>query len=242
MNKKLTRTSLVVNIVLVALALFFTGKRWRFRHQLHVAHEQYTYKDNPEYWEQLNLQDAYNRQANIVLLGDSHIYKAQWEDLLNRTDVAARGIGNDLTAGYVARIDQVLKAHPKIVFIEGGANDLYYDRPVDSIVANLRLLLNELDAEHITVVFHTLPPFAAFAAGADEYNSKLEDLNQAIVDLCKTTGTPYIDLYRLFEARGYLRPEYAQMDGYHLTGEAYKIWAGEIQKKLQEVGSQLAGN
>ncbi|HTI12514.1 MAG TPA: GDSL-type esterase/lipase family protein [Puia sp.] len=235
MHKNALRLSIGANVFLICAAVFFIGKRWHFQHQLSQQLQQHAYLDNPQYREQVNIQGAYDRPATIVMLGNSHIYKAQWQDLLNRSDVTARGIGSDMTDGYLARLDQVLKVHPKIVFIEGGANDLYYERPVDSIIGNLTRLLNELDAEHILVVFHTLPPFASFATGADHYNAQLGELNAAILELCRRTGAPYIDLYRLFEDHGYLRPEYAQADGYHLTGAAYKLWAEEIQKKLREI-------
>jgi len=238
MRKALT-ISVGLNILLVATAIFFTWKRFEFQRRLKNSKIYHSYLDNPQYQEQVSIQAAYDKSANVVMLGDSHIYKARWDELLDRNDVAVRGIGSDVLAGYIHRLDQVLKVHPRVVCIEGGANDVYYHQPIDSIVYRLRELIDTLTRSGIKVVLHTLPPNRE---KGQEYNAGIRRLNSRIEQMALQRRLPYIDLYRLFQKDGVLDPAFAQADGTHLVGKAYKLWAAEIQKKLQTIDEpMLAG-
>jgi len=232
--------SVGLNILLAAAAIFFTWKRFRFRQRLKKREFYQTYLDNPQYQEQINIQRAYCKPAGIVMLGDSHIYKARWDELLNRNDIAVRGIGSDVLTGYIHRLDQVLKVHPRIVCIEGGANDISFHQPIDSIVRRLQELTDTLTRSGIQVVLHTLPP--QNGKGMEKYNADIRQLNSRIEQMALYKRIPYIDLYRLFQKDGRLNPAFAQADGTHLVGEAYKLWAIEIQKKLETIDKPvLAG-
>jgi len=89
-----------------------------------------------------------------------------------------------------------------------------------------------------------LPPCRG--KGVEEYNAGIRLLNHRIEQLALRKRLPFIDLYGLFQKDGVLNPAYAQADGTHLVGEAYKLWAAEIQMKLQYLlqtapGPMLAG-
>ena len=58
------------------------------------------------------------------MLGNSLTNRISWNELLVRDDIANRGIGSDITAGFINRINFVFNVKPKICFIEGGVNDL----------------------------------------------------------------------------------------------------------------------
>jgi lysophospholipase L1-like esterase len=241
MRKKVLYFSLAVNMLLVGAALFFGIKRWRFQHAVREKVPWHSYFDNPAYAAELSLEKAYTGHADVVMLGDSYVYMARWNELLQRCDVAVRGIPGDVTAGYLNRLDAVVGVHPKICFLEGGTNDIRLQVSQDTTFRNLMALMDELQYEKIGIVFHTVPPMAKGNPEADGFNKKAITLNARIRDLCQKTGYPFIDLYALFQQDGYLNTSYAQADGIHLTGEAYKLWAGEINKKLQGMGGQLAG-
>ncbi|MFT4019161.1 MAG: hypothetical protein QM668_19515 [Agriterribacter sp.] len=48
--------------------------------------------------------------------------------------MANRGIGSDVTEGYINRINDIFELEPKICFIEGGVNDLARNIPEDIII------------------------------------------------------------------------------------------------------------
>lgn len=232
--KRIAVVSVTLNL---AGVLFFVGKRYIFQHHMKEERKEHSYLDNPQYIEQVSIQGAYNKPANIVMLGNSHVFKARWDELLNRSDVAVRGIGSDVTAGYLHRIDQVLRVHPRICFIEGGANDLWYYKPVDSIILNLGRLVDTLKAAGITPVLHQLPPFARSEPTAVDYNARVRDLNARIRQLADRKGCYCMDLYSLLQEDGYLARTYAQPDGVHLTGEGYEAWARQINFFLRNISS-----
>jgi len=82
------------------------------------AQDESNYLNNPNYKKMMDLYNSYpTRQANIVMLGDSHTAGVNWGELLGRKDVVGRGIPSDVTKGLLARLSDVLKLKPKVVFI-----------------------------------------------------------------------------------------------------------------------------
>lgn len=231
--KKIAYISIGLNAL---VSVFFIGKRCVFQKDLRARMRHHSYLDNPQYIEQVDIQSTYTMSANAVIFGDSHVYKCQWNELLNRPDIATRGIGSDITSGFMARISQVIAVHPKICFIEAGANDLWYGMPTDTIGLHLQKIIDTLRSCGIGSVIHLLPCMAKNAEDVDTYNNRLHDLNNVILKLSKSEGIECIDLYSLFSKDGYLNPQFAQADGVHLKGSAYLLWANEIRRILKEDG------
>lgn len=229
------KLSVVGNVCFLAVALFLAGKRSLFQRHQYDERRVHSYLDNAQYIEQVNIQSAYNKPAKILFLGNSHVYKARWDELLDRGDVAVRGIGSDVTQGYIHRLDQVLAAHPRVVFVEGGANDLYYHVPADSIIANMTVIIDFLKANNVIPVLHQLPPVAKDEPTASTYNVQVRELNTRIAQLARANNLQCIDLYTLLSQDGYLADRFHQPDGVHLTGDAYKAWAVEVNTVLRRL-------
>lgn len=86
--------------------------------------EAYHYLFNPKYVAKASLYPLYTRQKNIVMLGSSLTGNVNWDELLDRSDVANRGIDGDISEGILARMEYVLSVDPEICFIELGINDI----------------------------------------------------------------------------------------------------------------------
>jgi lysophospholipase L1-like esterase len=226
MNYK--RVALISILINAGAILFLVGKRLLFQQKVAATQSAISYLDNPQYAEQVNIQSAYSKPARIVIMGNSHVYKAHWDELLNRNDVVARGIGSDITEGYLRRIGQVLSVRPRICFIEGGANDVFYHKDVSAVLKNIEQLVDTLRNAGVTPVLHLLPPFTRHPEGAASYNGRIWQLNDGLRAMCVSKGIQYIDLFALLSEDGYLPDRFAQADGIHLTAEAYKKWADRI--------------
>lgn len=61
---------------------------------------------------------------SIVFLGDSLTFRTEWSELFPEEIVINRGIGRDTTAGVLKRLDHIIEAKPKKIFILIGVNDL----------------------------------------------------------------------------------------------------------------------
>lgn len=199
------------------------------------------YKLNPNFDLQNSMYDIYKtRQADIVMLGNSLTAGANWTELLGRPNVVSRGIPGDITSGYKARINQILKLKPKIVFILGGLNDIYGWIPVEEVFSNYVSVINTLKSRNIIPVIqsttYSAKDYAKDWGGTPEVNSgrnkEVEKLNKLLSDYAKRNNLDYIDINSKMSTRdNFLRPELS-WDGVHLNAEGYKIWAREVENVL----------
>jgi lysophospholipase L1-like esterase len=168
------------------------------------------------------------------MLGTSHVYKAHLDELLHRSDIANRGIGSDITEGYLHRLQYVFASHPKICFLEGGVNDIYEHIPIDSVITHLRKIVDTLTAAQIVPIMHTVFYVAAFYPGSSRFNKQVAALNKKIVALAAKRHIAYIDLNPIIAPGRVLLPQYCQPDGIHLNASAYLRWKDEIEKVLKQ--------
>jgi lysophospholipase L1-like esterase len=193
-----------------------------------------SFRSNPFYREQIDYQSLFKSQRNVVMLGNSLTFRMHWDELLDRADVANRGIGSDVIKGFYHRLDKVIELEPKICFIEGGANDIEFGVHLDTSFHYLNIIVDSLQgAGIIPVVTHVIfvtkdyPGSARFNLNAKVFNQKIDQLSQEkMVEM--------IDLNPVIAPRGYLENEFAQSDGIHLTSNAYTIWKQMVQGKLRK--------
>ncbi|MCC6288478.1 MAG: alpha/beta fold hydrolase [Chitinophagaceae bacterium] len=192
----------------------------------------YSFKSNAHYFKRMELFATQKEQKNIVMLGNSLTEGGHWESLLQRNDVANRGIGSDVTEGYINRIKDVFEITPKICFVEGGVNDLARQVPQKIIISNLATLIDTLRSENIIPVLNTVTYVADNYRWLepDTFNSSIKKLNRAITTLAKKKKVMLIDLNGKITDGTYLLKKYAVEDGIHYTAETYRLWAKEIMK------------
>ncbi|MCC7030472.1 MAG: hypothetical protein IT257_09210 [Chitinophagaceae bacterium] len=191
------------------------------------------FDQNPVYIEQIQLFEVYGKhQSDIVMLGSSFTQRVSWQELLQRNDVANRGVGSDVTEGYLHRLQTVLALQPEVCFVEAGANDIVKNRSVDTICRNMTLIVQNLQQKipHVVLtkcfyVTEQFPGYEAFNRKADSLNQRLEQIPRIrCIDL-----NPVIAKDKIRSRR------YALADGIHLNAEAYLIWKAEVEKVLAQL-------
>src|SRR6185437_6906016 len=104
-------------------------------------------------------------QKTMVCLGDSltagygapagHSYTDYLQHLLDSRGYHYRvlnmGISGDTTKDAVARLPNVLAAHPALVVVELGGNDMLRGLPITATRANLDRVISALQRAHIQV-------------------------------------------------------------------------------------------
>lgn len=204
-----------------------------------ILNTSYSYWDNPNYLPRIRLFAQDTSQKDIVMLGNSLTEREDWAKFLGSVvHVANRGIGSDVTAGYINRLNYVFNLKPKICFIEGGVNDLVRHIPQDTIIKHLSILIDTLRTRKIIPVLTTaslvgknykyLPP--------KRFNKQIRELDFAIGRLAKSENVKVIDLNPLITNGKILLSKYADSDGIHYTSSAYAIWKTKIEKILNQVG------
>lgn len=187
-----------------------------------------------EYYEQhAALTDS--ASVNIVMLGNSITKGCNWKALLNRVDIAERGVVSDQLVGFKKRIPYIFKLNPKVIFIEGGINDIYNDTPVLTIYQNYLELISSIQARGIKVVLQSILYVNPKWKKAIKNNVTVEILNDMLSKYCKVNNIPYIDLNKHYSEDKILKDEYTR-DGLHLYPDAYVKWGEEISKTLTDLG------
>lgn len=199
------------------------------------------YRSNPNYELQTKMFSIYKiRQADIVMLGNSLTAGANWGELLGRPNVVGRGIPGDIIQGYNARVNDILKLKPKIVFVLGGLNDIYGWTPVEEIFSDYIKLIEVLKSNGIITVIQSTTyagrDWGKGWGGTPENNAgrnkEVDKLNNLLSDYAKKNNIDYIDLNSKTSTKDrFLRPELT-WDGIHFNAEGYRIWAREVERIL----------
>ena len=238
-TRVLTKISIALNIVFICGAIImgtvFAKKKY-FRKPHSVSN--YTYRDNAVYTSFTTVYPLYCRPKKIVMLGNSLTQFVNWAELLNRPDIANRGIGGDITAGYIGRLNYIIHAKPKICFIEGGVNDINRGVHQDTIIKNLKSIIDTLQRNGIKPVLTTVTLLTEQYKTKNpvEQNKKIIELNRQIFQLVKDKSVKLIDLNPYVSDKNFLLSDYAVEDGLHFTGKTYLIWKRAIEKILEQEG------
>lgn len=230
MSNSSTITLSVLGTLAVIATLYGSAKvysKWQQAEKNRALIANYSYDDNPQYGPAVAMASLYNMQANIVMLGDSHS-RISWNELLDRSDVAVRAVGGDITAGFIARLDQVIELKPKMVFIEGGINDICLEIKPSTIVKNIKTICETLKAAGIEPVITMVPYVAPKYNDATRVNQAVAGVNKELKIYADKLMLFYIDLNGSISNNGYLEPKFCQNDNIHLNAKAYRFWGNSI--------------
>lgn len=128
----------------------------------------------------------------IVAFGDSltagyqvaetDSYPAQLASLVGR-EIVNRGVSGDTTADGLARLDRdVLSQSPGVVLLSLGANDMLRHQPIDGTFANLRRIIDRLQARGALVVL----------IGVEGFPLVHGDYGDRYRELARETGCVYV--------------------------------------------------
>ena len=108
--------------------------------------------------------------------GDEHSQYAYW--LMQKHPdwrVLNRGVNGERTDEIAARFDRdVLAAHPRVVIILAGVNDVYQGLPADRVTRQLRAMYDRAITAGIAVVAASIIPYDSATRGQ---NVEMHDIN-----------------------------------------------------------------
>ncbi|HEX9656486.1 MAG TPA: GDSL-type esterase/lipase family protein [Bacteroidota bacterium] len=197
--------------------------------------EEPLFRRNPNYRTQTELYGVYKTQrATIVMLGNSITQRVEWQELLGRPDVVNRGIGSDVTEGYLNRLTYVYALQPRIVCVMGGINDLYSNVPVETVFQNYKTLLEELGANKIIPVVQSTLFVSPKWRDHETKNREVALLNGLLKQYAAENRITYLDVNSILSRDGALLNEYT-WDGVHLTASGYARWRDLLEPVLAEL-------
>lgn len=163
--------------------------------------------------------------GDIIFVGTS-ITEGLPIELFTFEKIKNRGISWNRLDHIIARMPDLLKAHPKKMFLEAGINDYRYGDSISIIINKYKKLVNLIKQQSPTTIIYVqscLPTYGSFS----NLNPAILRLNSCLKALCKETAIAYIDVHSQILQDGHLTEDYTS-DGLHPNLNGYKSWAAII--------------
>ncbi len=173
-------------------------------------------------------------EGKIIMLGNSITAECEWSELMQNADIINRGIIGDGVDDILARLDPIVLAKPKKVFLLIGVNDLLF-QPLPKISEKYeKIVLRLVDETPTTQLYlESILPIHNDLRRNGMKNEDIDVLNKSIEQLAKKHHLTYIDLNsKLKNTEGSLRQEFS-LDGIHLNGDGYLLFKNIIKNYLQ---------
>ena len=179
----------------------------------------------------------YEKAADLIFLGDSHMEQCEWQEVFPGLKTANRGIGGESTEGLLARMTILPPGDSsKILFLQIGINDLLGGRKPLEVLDSYQRILDQIQSKHYSMV----PTLVFYVRYIPEVNPAVTELNQLIRTELLKRKIPFIDLNTEISANETLQRPFSA-DGVHLSTSGYQKWIEKmkpfIEKKAKASGS-----
>ena len=174
----------------------------------------------------------------IVMLGDSITEWGNWNELLNRSDVANFGIGGDRSSYLLYRLSDVYLVNPKKCFLIIGINDFAGNDTVENVFENYKTIVEDIKSHNIEIIIQstlymskTASRFEHIGNNWEKINIKVDNLNKLLKEYCVKNNLTYLDINGTMSKNKILE-EINTPDGVHLNKNGYEKWRNIIIKEL----------
>lgn len=176
------------------------------------------------------------KKADVIMLGDSITYGAQWNEYYPDITIFNRGIGGDTTAGVISRLGTIIGEKPDRIFLMIGLNDILAGKSNDYIVSNTihiaRKIKDSNIKPYVQSILYTERSYRYLSPTSKEINSAIRAINKEVSIQCRQNGIAYIDINKLLaDEDGFLKTGYSH-DGLHPNVKGYAIWVDELRKQM----------
>lgn len=149
-----------------------------------------------------------------------------------------QGISGETTEGLLKRLPLLDRTQPDAIFVMIGINDLIRGLADETILNNLRAIIQDLRTVHSNahIVIQSILPHSGAKStweGRERLlqipNQRIRSLNEQLAVIAIEEGVKFLDLYPLFaDSQGNLRLDLTT-DGLHLSERGYLVWRSALQ-------------
>ncbi len=234
----LISTSLNIIFLLFALSLIFrNGGIYYLKSKIFTLSKKNIQND-------LNINSYYKHKKSqfeilplandsIIFLGDSITDEGEWAELLGNTNILNRGISGDTTRRILNRLDAIIRAKPKQIFLMIGINDFVNEKKsIEEVLNKYKIILEEIQKQipQTEVFIQSILPVNNNLTYFIQDNHKLIKFNLKLQELATEFNYQYIDVFsNLADSENQLDASYTT-DGLHLNGKAYLMWKEAVEK------------
>lgn len=177
-------------------------------------------------------------ENDIVFLGNSITDGGDFKKLLGIDNVKNRGISSDVIGGVEKRLEQVLRGHPKKLFLLIGINDVSHNLTVQQLADKYELLVKKIcemspgTEVYLQSVMPVNNDFKRYKSLIGKEKT-IKAFNKEIERIAEENGCAYIDLTEALAdpVSGKLRKEFTR-DGLHLSNAGYEAWMSVVRPYL----------
>lgn len=173
--------------------------------------------------------------SDIVFLGDSLTEAFDLKHYFGEAHVKNRGLSGDTTYQVLYRMEEIVRAKPKKLFLMIGINDLFNGEDEVIIFQNIAGIIEQFrqrSPETVVNIQSILPVNESVMFSDENINLLIFSLNEDLMKYCKKVNVRFVDLYGHFlNEKGEMDRVYTY-DGVHLTPAGYDLWAGLIRSLI----------
>ncbi|MGG3235890.1 GDSL-type esterase/lipase family protein [Priestia flexa] len=249
-SKKMFRNMLVLsiclNVVFIGIAGLFVYKKGGISYlasKIPTSATSAKASSFPYYEDRISLFESKSLdREDIVIIGDSLVDYAEWNELIPDSRIKNRGIAGDTSEGVLNRISNISQSKPKIVLVSVGINDLQRGIKTNDVIKKYELIISNIkvNSPQTEIIFTSVLPvnlnnykenFPDYDGA--EINKNVIVLNKDLQSLASRENAKYIDLYSELTVSDELKENFTH-DGLHLNSDAYEIWTKEINKLIKQ--------
>lgn len=188
-----------------------------------------------EFIESYAIKEQISTNGKVYMIGNSITHGANWNDLLKDNRIVNKGISGITTMDAVMMVDELVPDRPDEVYIMLGVNDIKVNAPWDVAYMNYNNFLYSV--KHFTPktkinIISVLPVNYSDFNNYEIDNKEIDNLNQALEDLCGKYKFNYINCHDDFLNENGELNRNLSVDGLHLSDLGYDKLAGWIKPFL----------
>ena len=228
--KKILRISLFFNVLCLGCLLFALIKIGSPRYLYQLVKYRGNGIVNLKKSKTSHLNTLTIPQGKIIMLGNSITAECEWAELMQNPDIINRGVIADGTGDILSRLDPIVAAKPKKIFLLIGVNDLMFLTlpQIEDFYEKIVLRLVK-ETPTTQLYLESILPIHNDLRRNGMKNEDIDMLNTTIEQIAKKYSAIYIDLNTKFKnTEGSLRTEFS-LDGIHLNGEGYLLFRDILQ-------------
>jgi len=174
--------------------------------------------------------------GGLMMVGNSITEGGNWRALFDDDSVLNRGISGDNTFGVLARLDEIVRHHPRKLFLMIGINDISRDIPDEVIAYNVREILMKIqEATPETEIFlQSLLPISPGHPGYLQHFAKEDHVvhtNRLLREVAVEVNCRFINLFPVFMDAQERMDHRFTYDGLHLNEAGYVQWASYLKEQ-----------
>ncbi len=220
------------------LNLYFVGQKIYFRMEKN-SRKVLTTKTTADLYK-----DIYsycpNDSSEIIFLGNSITSGFMVEEFFPGLNVKNRGIWGDQTIDMLNRIEEVIEANPKKVFILAGINDIVRHVPLDETIQNMEEIILKIQqsSPETKIYIQSILPLTRHASDyffddPEQAQKMIGYANQKLKQMCNVRNVKYVAINESFMKEGALNEVYS-WDGIHINGKGFLVWYKQINEFVVE--------